>query len=128
MPEWEFLTAVAARSGCGILLDVNNIYVSACNHGFDALHYMQAIPVQYVGEMHLAGHTVRSTVDGPILIDTHDQRVSAPVWQLFDVAVQRFANAPALIEWDTELPALEALLEEAAHADRAREDRHALAA
>jgi hypothetical protein len=128
MPEWEFLTAVAARSGCGILLDVNNIYVSACNHGFDALHYVQAIPAQYVGEMHLAGHTVRSTADGPILIDTHNQPVSAPVWQLFELAARRFADAPALIEWDTDLPALEVLLEEAARADRARENRHALAA
>jgi uncharacterized protein (UPF0276 family) len=128
MPEWEFLTAVAARSGCGILLDVNNIYVSSCNHGFDAAHYVQGIPSQFVGEMHLAGHTARNTADGMILIDTHDQPVSAPVWQLFELAARRFADAPALIEWDTGLPALEVLLEEAARADRAREDRHALAA
>ncbi len=128
MPEWEFLTAVAARSGCGILLDVNNIYVSSCNHGFDAAQYVQSIPSQFVGEMHLAGHTARSTPDGMILIDTHDQPVSAPVWQLFELSARRFADAPALIEWDTGLPALEVLLEEAARADRVRADRHALAA
>lgn len=128
MPEWEFLTAVAARSGCGILLDVNNVHVSACNHGFDAAHYLQSIPPQLVGEMHLAGHTARHTPDDTILIDTHDQPVSAPVWRLFGLAARRFADAPALIEWDTDLPALEVLLGEAVRADRAREDRHALAA
>lgn len=128
IPEWEFLTAVAARSGCGILLDVNNIYVSSCNHGFDAAHYLRSIPTHFVGEMHLAGHTVRSTPDGTILIDTHNRPVSAPVWQLFELAARQFADAPALIEWDTDLPALEALLAEAARADRARENTHALAA
>lgn len=128
MPEWEFLGAVAARSGCGILLDVNNIYVSSCNHGFDAAHYVQAIPSQFVGEMHLAGHAVRHAPDGTILIDTHDQPVSAPVWRLFELSARRFAGAPALVEWDTDLPALEVLLEEAARADRARESGHALAA
>ncbi|MCG3200945.1 MAG: hypothetical protein NFCOHLIN_00807 [Gammaproteobacteria bacterium] len=128
MPEWEFLAAVAAHSGCGILLDVNNVYVSSCNHAFDAAYYVQGIPSQFVGEMHLAGHTARNTPDGMILIDTHDRPVSAPVWQLFELSARRFADAPALIEWDTALPALEVLLEEAARADRAREDRHALAA
>ncbi len=113
IPEWEFLTAVAQRSGCGILLDINNIYVNACNHGFDAQQYLEAIPLEAVGEMHLAGYSN----EGDILIDTHSRRVSAPVWALYEQAVQRFGRHPTLIEWDTDIPELAVLLDEAAHAE-----------
>ena len=113
IPEWEFLAAVAQRSGCGILLDINNIYVNACNHGFDAAQYLHAIPVAVVGEMHLAGFSD----EGDILIDTHSKPVSAQVWTLYEQAVQRFGRCPTLIEWDTDIPALSVLLDEAAHAE-----------
>ncbi len=117
IPEWEFITAVAQRSGCGILLDINNIYVNACNHGFDAAHYLRAIPLEVVGEMHLAGFTD----EGDILIDTHSRPVSANVWALYEQAIHRFGRRPTLIEWDTDIPALSVLLDEAAHAEHLAE-------
>ena len=122
--EWDFIAEVAARSGCGILLDINNIYVSACNHGFDARRYLNAVPASAVGEMHLAGFDL---ADG-LLIDTHGTRVADAVWQLYGEAVDHFGALPTLIEWDTDLPALAVLLHEAATADRLREERNALAA
>lgn len=117
IPEWEFIAAVAQRSGCGILLDINNIYVNACNHGFDAAHYLRAIPLEVVGEMHLAGFTD----EGDILIDTHSRPVSADVWALYEQAMYRFGRRPTLIEWDTDIPALSVLLDEAAHAEHIAE-------
>lgn len=122
--EWEFLAEVTARSGCGILLDVNNIYVSACNHGFDARRYLRAIPVQSVAEIHLAGF---DRLDG-LLIDTHGTRVCDDVWALYRDAIQRFGRVPTLVEWDTDIPALSVLLEEAAIADRIAGECHVLAA
>src|SRR5262245_23646113 len=86
MPEWEFLAAVAERTDCGILLDVNNIYVSAVNHGFDAYEYLAGIPLGRVGQFHLAGHTD----NGTHLLDTHDHPVRAEVWDLYRAAVRRF--------------------------------------
>ncbi|HKK07097.1 MAG TPA: DUF692 domain-containing protein [Gammaproteobacteria bacterium] len=109
IPEWEFLAEVAHRSGCGILLDVNNVYVNARNHGFDAEAYLSAIPVDSVEEMHLAGYED----EGDCLIDTHGRRVDASVWLLYAKAVRRFGRVPTLIEWDTDIPALSVLLEEA---------------
>jgi uncharacterized protein (UPF0276 family) len=117
IPEWEFLAAVAQATGCGILLDVNNIYVSAVNHGFDAGEYLRAIPAAAVQEMHLAGFGVNRYEDGEILIDTHGARVAAPVWSLYRQAVQRFGPVPTLIEWDTDIPPLAVLLEEMRAAD-----------
>jgi len=117
IPEWEFLVALAQQSGCGILLDINNIFVNANNHGFDAMEFVNAVPAQLVHEMHLAGHTVKSFEDGQILIDTHNQTVSEPVWALYQSAVQRFPQVPALIEWDADIPALAVLLDEARKAD-----------
>ena len=102
LTEWDFLVAVAERSGCGILLDINNIYVSACNHGFDAKAYIDAIPVDLVGEMHLAGFDHCDD----FLIDTHGQPVHAPVWDLYAYALERLGPTPTLIEWDTNIPAL----------------------
>lgn len=118
IPEWEFLAAVAKSSGCGILLDINNIYVNATNHGFDASEYLRAIPVAAVQELHLAGFSVNRYEDGEILIDTHSARVAAPVWTLYREAVQRFGPVPTLIEWDTDIPPLAVLLEEMSSADK----------
>jgi hypothetical protein len=117
IPEWEFVAEVAKRSGCGILLDVNNIYVNARNHGFPAKAFLEAIPRAPVQEIHLAGFTVNRLGEGEILIDTHNQRVCEDVWQLYAQAVQRFGPVPTLIEWDADLPALDVLLAEADKAD-----------
>jgi uncharacterized protein len=117
--EWDFIAAMAARTGCAILCDVNNIYVSACNHGFDALAYLRALPAAAIGEFHLAGHQVRRREDGrSIRIDDHGSRVAPPVWSLYTEAVALFGPRPTLIEWDTNVPALAVLLEEAARAER----------
>ena len=117
MPESTFLAEVARRSGCGILLDVNNVYVSACNHGFDAAAYLDAIPRESVGEMHLAGHAVNRFDGGELRIDTHGEPVGDAVWALFRTALDRFGAVPTLIEWDSALPPLDVLLGEAAKAD-----------
>jgi uncharacterized protein (UPF0276 family) len=117
IPEWEFLAKVAERTGCGILCDVNNIYVSACNHGWDASAYIAALPPAAVGEIHLAGHAVKKLDGGRALrIDDHGSRVAPQVWALYTEALARFGPVPTLIEWDTNLPPLEVLLEEAARA------------
>ena len=115
--EAAFLAEVARRSGCGILLDVNNVYVSACNHGFDAERYLDEIPQGAVGEMHLAGFLRRVVGDAQILIDTHSAPVDPAVWALYRVALQRFGAAPTLIEWDADLPDLHELVAHAAQAD-----------
>lgn len=128
IPEWEFLVELAQRAGCGILLDVNNIYVSARNHGFDPDRYLHAIPGQLVQEIHLAGFTINRFEDGEILIDTHNQPVYPEVWALYRQAIQRIGPRPTLIEWDTDLPALEVLVGEAQFADAILEERHAQAA
>jgi len=118
IPEWEFLARVAERTGCGILCDVNNIYVSACNHGFDASAYLAALPPAAVGEIHLAGHAVKKLDDGQTLrIDDHGSRVAPAVWALYAEALARFGPVPTLIEWDTNVPSLEVLLDEAVRAD-----------
>jgi hypothetical protein len=124
MGEGEFITELVRRTGCGVLLDVNNLYVNQVNHGSDATEILRAIPVQSVGEIHLAGYFVSD--DG--LIDTHGDRVSEPVWTLFQAALDRFGPIPALIEWDTDIPALGVLLEEAARANSLMEAHHAIAA
>ena len=126
IPEWDFLAAVAERADCGILLDVNNIYVSARNHKFDPAEYLRAIPATRVHELHLAGHMVRRYDDGEILIDTHNARVSDAVWTLYRDTLARVGAKPTLIEWDSELPALSALVEEARTANRLIEQTHPL--
>jgi hypothetical protein len=128
MPEWEFLAELANRSGCAVLLDVNNIYVSATNHGFDAYRYLQAIPVQAVREIHLAGFTRKTWDGGEILIDTHNRRVVPEVWRLYAAAVARFGGQPTLIEWDSDLPPLAVLLDEARQAQAIMESHHVRAA
>lgn len=116
IPEAEFLTEVAKRSGCGILLDVNNVYVSATNHGIDAEQYLTAIPATMVREIHLAGFTVNRYPEGDILIDTHSAPVVDAVWSLYRTAISHLGPRPTLIEWDTDIPALAVLVEEAAKA------------
>jgi uncharacterized protein (UPF0276 family) len=114
IPEAEFLTETACRTGCGILCDVNNIYVSATNFRFDPLAYLDALPAAAIGEIHLAGHHPAEDVD--ILIDDHGSRVAQPVWELYSQALRRFGAVPTVIEWDTNIPPLEILLDEARHA------------
>jgi uncharacterized protein (UPF0276 family) len=125
MPEWVFMAEIAARTGCGILLDVNNIYVSSRNHNFDARAYIDAIPAEAVGEVHIAGHTSRDVGGGTILIDDHSSAPIGEVWDLLDHALARLGPVPVLMEWDGEIPALEVLTgvaEEAQrHLDRTRE-------
>jgi hypothetical protein len=117
IPEWEYLAAVTARTGCGILCDVNNIYVSCSNHGWDALTYLGALPAHAIGEIHLAGHTVRQLDNGYTLrIDDHSARVAGEVWMLYEEALARFGPRPTLIEWDNNVPPLDVLLGEATHA------------
>jgi uncharacterized protein (UPF0276 family) len=114
IPEWEFMAAVAARTGCGILCDVNNIYVSAHNHGWDVSEYLAGLPPAAIGEIHLAGHSVRPLPDGGTLrIDDHGSKVIGEVWALYREALARFGPVPTLIEWDTDVPPLEVLLGEA---------------
>lgn len=123
IPEWEFLAKVAERTGCGILCDVNNIFVSACNHGWDAAAYIAALPPAAVGEIHLAGHAVKRLDDGRTLrIDGHGSRVLPEVWAIYAEALARFGPMPTLIEWDTDVPPLAVLLEEAARAEAVLED------
>jgi uncharacterized protein (UPF0276 family) len=126
--EWDFLAAVARQSDCGILLDVNNIYVNAVNHGFDALTYLRAIPRDLVQEIHLAGFTVNRFEGGEIIIDSHNRPVAGAVWTLYQEAIGRFGPRPTLIEWDTELPALTVLISEAHQADAIMEQNRADAA
>ena len=121
IPEWEFVTELSQRAGCAILLDVNNIYVNAMNHGFIPEHFIQSIPVNGVKEIHLAGHTVKEIDGGVIRLDTHDHLVCDEVWDLYRLAVNRFGNVPALIEWDKNLPKLDVLVGEAKRADQIRE-------
>jgi uncharacterized protein (UPF0276 family) len=113
LSEWEFLGAVAERADCGLLLDVNNVYVSAANHGFDAEGYLAGLPVDRVGQVHLAGHTDM----GRYLFDTHDGPVIEPVWGLYRQAVLRFGRVSTLVEWDDRIPALDVVC---AEAERAR--------
>ncbi len=118
MPEWEFLAEAARRSGCGILLDINNIYVSATNHGFEPLTYLQGVPPESVWQFHLAGHSN----EGAYLLDTHDHPVCDPVWSLYREAVGRFGAVSTLIEWDDRIPAFERLEAESERARRIHEE------
>lgn len=128
LPEWEFMREVAERADCGILLDVNNVYVSAINHDFDARRYLHALPADRIEEIHLAGHTVKEFAEGPILIDTHNAPVAETVWRLYHEALAHIGARPTLIEWDTDLPPLSVLLDEAARAQAVLEARDAVVA
>jgi uncharacterized protein (UPF0276 family) len=126
--EQDFLSELSRRTGCGILLDINNVYVSCQNHGWNALDYLQGIAADRVGEIHLAGYTVNIVSGKEILIDTHNQPVCAAVWALYQTALQLYGSKPTLIEWDTDLPALSILIDEAKQADVYMEAFHELAA
>jgi uncharacterized protein (UPF0276 family) len=108
MTEWEFLAAVAERADCGILLDINNVYVSAHNHGFSAQAYLASVPKERVVQFHLAGFSDKGTH----LLDTHDAPVWAPVWELYRMAIERFGEVATLIEWDDRIPDLPVLIDE----------------
>jgi hypothetical protein len=118
MEEWEFLVGVAEEADCGILLDVNNVYVNAWNHGFDARRYLDAIPAARVFEIHLAGHSLC----GALRIDTHDHPICDEVLALYAHAVRRLGPVSTLVEWDAELPDYAALEAEAARVARVLED------
>lgn len=118
MSEPEFLIEVCRRSGCGLLLDVNNIFVSANNLGWDAGAYVDAVPGRLIGEVHLAGHDEDPQLGAALLIDTHAAPVSAPVWALYQRLIQRVGAKPTLIERDAAIPAFELLMQERAHARR----------
>ena len=124
IPEWEFVAAVARRTGCKLLCDVNNIHVNAVNHGFDAEAYLAALPPEAVAEIHLAGFETTPTC----LIDTHGTPVAPAVWALYGKAIARFGPVPTLIEWDTDIPPLATLLAEAATAQAILEACDAVAA
>ncbi|MGV6859860.1 MAG: MNIO family bufferin maturase [bacterium] len=114
LTEWDFIAQLALRTGCGLIVDVNNIYVSACNHGFDADTFINAIPQASVKEIHLAGFETRDS----ILVDTHSRPVCDAVWSLYEKALQRFGPLPSLIEWDNDIPPLATLLTEADKAEQ----------
>jgi uncharacterized protein len=135
MSETDFIRTVAERTGCGLLLDINNVFVSATNHGFSALDYLADFPLSRVGEIHLAGHAEQTDDEGDLLlIDSHDGPVADAVWKLYEIVVQRRGGVPTLIEWDSKIPDWPVLQAEAAAAqailDRCRPvgltgDRHA---
>jgi uncharacterized protein (UPF0276 family) len=112
MPEWEYLGRLAEDSGCGLLLDVNNVYVSAFNHGFDAAAYIEALPAERIVQVHLAG----PRDCGTHLLDTHDSPVLEPVWALYALAMRRTGGVSTLLEWDSSIPPYEELLAELAKA------------
>ncbi|WP_293225947.1 DUF692 domain-containing protein [Ottowia sp.] len=126
MGEAEFIRAVAQRSGCGLLLDVNNAFVSAVNHGYSAADYLNAFPLERVGEIHLAGHSEQRDDEGaPLLIDSHDRAVAPPVWDLYRGVIERIGPTPTLIEWDSNLPDWPTLCAQAQTARRImREELH----
>jgi uncharacterized protein len=124
--EWDFLAELARQSGCGLLLDINNIHVSAVNQGWSAHDYLAAIPAAAVVEYHLGGHSRRQFDGVEFLIDTHDAPVAEPVWALYRQALAEFGPRPTLIEWDSQLPPLATLLSLAGRADACLEEaRHA---
>jgi len=114
--EWEFLAEVQKRTDCRLLLDLNNIHVSAFNHGFDSMEYINAIPEHAVDEIHLAGFTVKQLDKGEIWIDTHSRPVSDEVWQLYQYWLEKYGERHTLIEWDLDIPEPEVLLNEATKA------------
>ena len=117
MSETDFLAEVAARTGCGLLLDVNNVFISAYNLGLDARSYIDAFPVQHIGELHLGGHDEDAGTHGtPLLIDSHGREVADPVWSLLDYTLARSGPRPLLIEWDADVPDWPVLQAEAARA------------
>jgi uncharacterized protein len=135
MSETDFVRAIVRRTGCGLLLDINNVFVSATNHGFPALDYLSNFPLASIGEIHLAGHAKQSDDEGDLLlIDSHDGPVGDAVWKLFEIVISQCGLVPTLVEWDSNIPDWPVLKAEAAAAqailDRSQivvEGRHAAA-
>ncbi|MDA9498401.1 MNIO family bufferin maturase [Bradyrhizobium sp. CCBAU 11357] len=128
MRETEFMRAVAERTGCGLLLDVNNVFVSAANHGYSALDYLADFPLSRVEEIHLAGHAEQADDEGDLLlIDSHDGPVADAVWKLYEIVIQRRGPVPTLIEWDSKIPDWPVLQAEAAAAQAILDRRQSTA-
>jgi uncharacterized protein (UPF0276 family) len=124
MSETDFIRELVRRTGCGLLLDVNNVFVSSTNHGYSALSYLAGFPLEHVGEIHLAGHARQADDEGDLfLIDSHDQPVADEVWKLFDIVIGQCGPIPTLVEWDSAIPDWPVLRAEAAAA-QAILDRH----
>ena len=124
MSEVEFLREAVRRTGCALLLDVNNVFVQSVNHGFDASAFIDDFPVEHVGEIHLGGHAADSDDDGSaLLIDDHGRQVADPVWALYAQVLARSGPKPTLIEWDNDVPPWEVLFGEAKRAERVIADR-----
>lgn len=123
--ETDFLEEVTERTGCGLLLDVNNVFVSATNHGTSAMDYLAQFPLERIGEIHLAGHAEQDDGEGHVLlIDSHDGPVADPVWKLYEIVIGQCGPVPTLVEWDNDIPGWPVLKSEAAAA-RSIMDRHA---
>ena len=118
MTEWEFLAEILEAADCGLLLDVNNIFVSSVNHGFDPTVYLDAIPVDRVVQIHLAGHSIK---DEGFRLDTHDHPVCEEVWNLYRYAINRIGPVSTLVEWDGRIPSFQRLADEAETARRHRD-------
>jgi uncharacterized protein (UPF0276 family) len=126
--EAGFIAELVRRSGCGLLLDLNNAYVSACNHGRDVMAWLDALPLAAVGEVHLAGHAHdRDAAGDPLLVDDHGSAVAAPVWDLFERLAERQGRLPTLIEWDTDVPAYAVLMAQARQAEARLDARRSAA-
>lgn len=116
--ETAFLTEILSRTGCGLLLDINNLHISSINHHYDAVTMLQELPTEHVGEIHLAGHTQSlDSMGAPLLIDSHDCQVSDPVWALYKTALRHTGPVATIIEWDSNIPAFSVLMEEVQRAD-----------
>ncbi len=120
MTEWEFLKELLVKADCGLLLDVNNVYVSSINHNFDPLDYVRAIPTERIGQIHLAGHSEREEGGERFLIDTHDAPVCDDVWALYEETVSLVGPVSTMVEWDADIPSYERLEEEVMKAERIR--------
>ncbi|TGN43178.1 DUF692 domain-containing protein [Paracoccus liaowanqingii] len=118
IPETQFLAEIAFRTGCGLLLDINNVFVSCTNHRTDPRAYLDRFAMAAVGEIHLGGHDSEDLPSGPLLIDSHGAAVADPVWTLYAEVITRIGPRPTLVEWDSDLPAWPVLATEAARADR----------
>lgn len=122
MSEWEFLRELVIRADCGLLLDVNNVYVSSVNHGFDPMTYINAIPKERVGQIHLAGHSKREEAGEIFLIDTHDGPVCEDVWSLYEKTLNHVGLVSTMVEWDADIPSYERLEAEVTKAEHLRKD------
>jgi uncharacterized protein (UPF0276 family) len=118
IPEWEFLTALAQQSGCGILLDVSNVYISGTNLNFDPYAYLAALSTEHIQEVHLAGFTSTILSEKEVLIDSHNRAIVPAVWDLYRQAIKQLGTKPTIIEWDTDLPSLETVCLEAYRAEQ----------